>query len=145
MYVCGLRALFRPYRLIVFAFNQVPYNAPDSAYDLLKRFLKGESFIDDEAPQIRIKPISGAPTRTADSSDESGSSSTTVTKLSAASIAGDDSIITTNATDSGFGDISMVLIALIVGFLMGAFFVKRESRQGYRRVPEVDSNEAHHH
>jgi len=36
--------------------HMVPYNQPEPAYDLLKRLLTQQSFLDDEMPKIRVQP-----------------------------------------------------------------------------------------
>jgi hypothetical protein len=37
--------------------HMVPYNQPAPAHDLLERFLKGESFVDEVAPTIRVNSV----------------------------------------------------------------------------------------
>lgn len=35
--------------------HMVPYNVPDAAFDLVERFMRGQSFIDLESPMIRFE------------------------------------------------------------------------------------------
>jgi hypothetical protein len=105
--------------------HMVPYNQPVPAFDLLKRFLRHESFIDTELPQLRVR------------SDKKGLSSGK--KEVAFSV--DDNVIPVEWSMSSIdgrhhGTEAMVVtafVAFLAGIVVSLLFV-RGSRRGYQRV-----------
>jgi hypothetical protein len=94
--------------------HMVPYNQPVPAFDLVERFLRHETFIDKELPQLRFR------------------SDKTVSFSLADNIVPSSSI---SVGQSGMESIGMVaLIAFLAGIVSTLLFV-RGSRHGYQRVP----------
>jgi len=106
---------------------------------LLKRVLKGEPFIDEEAPQIRIEPITRG-SHHLTGNDKGAKASMMVADMVGSGSNGRTAIGGNMAADgAAYGT---VLIALLVGFLVGAFVVKKREQggRGYHRVPDVAAN-----
>jgi len=99
--------------------HMVPYNQPVPAFDLLQRFLRHESFIDTELPQLRVKK---------DKKGVAFSMADTIVPISPASSLG---------TVHHHGMESMVVVALVAfvaGVVVTLLFV-RGSRRDYQRMP----------
>ena len=115
----------------------VPYNAPNSAYDLLLRLLTHKKFIDVETPQIRIK--SDVPKK-----DNIGEQSF-MYRHSHNSVAEKHeteqrSVERVPLQQERASIVMPMGFALLAGFALGAvLFRKRHAQrgEGYRRVPDV--------
>jgi hypothetical protein len=121
---------------------QVPYNVPTSAYDLLLRLLRHESFVDEEAPLIRNKPDKMS--KSSSSYDSSFMFSNAIAGPASQSGNPFPAIGSTmqqqGAAHSAHGFLP-IGIALAVGFLMGAVFFRMRDgprQQGYRTVPDIE-------
>jgi hypothetical protein len=111
--------------------HMVPYNQPVPAYDLLKRFLRKDSFLDNEAPLIRIQALSKPP-KDAESLFEEDLLSSTESKL--------------NMLPSGshWERAGLMSVGVIAGFLLAVLFLKKQGgrgNRGYHRVPEATTLE----
>lgn len=96
----------------------VPYNQPQNAFDLLERFLRHDSFVDNELPQLRVKSDSTVAFSVAESIFPVASTSSSI-----------------DAVNSGTESVTMVaLMAFITGIVCTLLFM-RGSRRGYQRVP----------
>ena len=140
--------------------HMVPYNRPGAAYDLLQRFLKGEKFVDEVAPTIRIErlPKSDLKEPGVDKKAE-----TYAQELKASSKHHTTSPLTTTlaslseSTANGGGDSSswsstviplhhaaaMALMSLLVGAVLAVWWGKRRRNGGpqrYERIPEANPN-----
>jgi hypothetical protein len=120
---------------------QVPYNVPTSAYDLLLRLLRHESFVDEEAPLIRVKP--NKMSKSSSSSDSAFMFSNAIADPAQSGNPFPAIGSTTQQQGAAFSAHGFlpIGIALAVGFLMGAvFFRKRDGprQQGYRTVPDIE-------
>jgi len=97
--------------------HMVPYNQPVPAFDLLTRFLRGESFIDNELPQLRVKHDKTVAFSMADS----------VIPIASSSI---------NTVNHGIESMAVVaLIAFLAGIVVSLLFVRGSRNAGYQRVP----------
>ena len=116
--------------------HMVPYNAPNSAYDLLLRLLTHKSFVDQETPQIRIKEVGVHSKKGHNHHDHDF-------LPSSVDLYGSEqrSIETGNAPQSHANLVMPMGFALLVGFALGAvLFRKRHNTPregGYRMVPDV--------
>lgn len=116
------------YTVVYNSGHMVPYNVPDSAYDLLTRFLTGKSFIDLEAPQIRIDPIESNVYGVVDYSN---------TMLGATSLSSNHPVAPSiTATGHPLYVSGVALVATVIGFVLGLMVQKR--RSNYQHVPEAD-------
>jgi len=126
--------------------HMVPYNAPDSAYDLLIRVLTHKSFLDQETPQIRVKE---------DVHDEKKESHHHLHHLSTDSVNmyGSEQYsiegVTTPTPRSHVTDPAIIMpvgIALLVGFALGAVLFRKRHHApregGYRMVPDVSPEDS---
>ena len=142
---------------------QVPYNQPESAYDLLTRFLSKKSFIDEKLPQIRVPdqqgnyPISNKAETSTTATPESGNALSMMDAAIASPSSFDESASIPNFGESSGGVVNgdnssnhnqMVLSHWHVGlisFLVGMFFAvvavrlqdrNRSRRSSYQRIPD---------
>ncbi|GAX27526.1 vitellogenic carboxypeptidase-like protein [Fistulifera solaris] len=108
--------------------HMVPYNVPESAYDLLKRLLTKKSFIDDEAPVIR------APKSVSDhmsmSKHMAGTTTTTTMSLSAPAL---PSGMASNVAGEGFTMMSL-LVAVAIGMMLGGLWTPGTTPRSYEDV-----------
>lgn len=95
--------------------HMVPYNQPVPAFDLLQRFLRHESFVDNELPQLRVKSDQTVVFSMADTIVPMSSTSLTVNR----------------GTES---TTVVAFVAFLAGIVVSLLFV-RGSRHGYQRVP----------
>lgn len=97
--------------------HMVPYNQPVPAYDLLERFLRHDSFVDTELPQLRVKSDKSVVFSMADN----------IVPLSSSSSIG--------GMNRGTESVVVVAcIAFLAGIVSTLLFV-RGSRRGYQRMP----------
>jgi hypothetical protein len=98
--------------------HMVPYNQPVPAFDLLERFLRHESFIDNELPQLRVKQDKSVAFSMADAIVPVGSSSM-------------------SAVHRGTESVTVVaLIAFVAGIVVTLLFIRgSRNARGYQRVP----------
>ena len=117
------------YAVVYNSGHMVPYNRPNSAYDLLIRLLTHKSFIDMETPQIRVKEHM----QSKKSDDHYYSHSVDMYGLEQRSVeSGSPGSHTNLIMPMGF--------ALLVGFALGAMLFRKRHAQregGYRSVPDV--------
>jgi hypothetical protein len=116
-------------------FPQVPYNVPNSGFDLLTRLLTATSFLDDEAPQIRIKPAKDS--KHEPMTSYNAAMSKDILPVDAAmdsissSTAGND-MFQGHTTDNHI--MFVALVATVLGFMMGAWYNRPRSRGGYQAI-----------
>ena len=118
------------YAVVYNSGHMVPYNQPNSAYDLLIRLLTHKSLIDVETRQIRIKEDSSSKKKF---HHEYYSHPNEMYGLEQRSIE-------VSTPQSHANLIMPVGFALLVGFALGAvLFRKRHAQRegGYRAVPDV--------
>ena len=123
------------YAVVYNSGHMVPYNMPNSAYDLLIRLLTHKSFIDMETPQIRIRE---------DVPEKMGLKHHSHESIGLYGSAEQRSFETAGHVESHVGQHANLLMpvgfALLVGFALGAvLFRKRHTQrgEGYRMVPDV--------
>jgi len=96
-------------------FVVIPDNQPGPAFDLVERFLRHETFIDTELPQLRFK------------SDKMVTLTMTDNIFSTASF---------NQMTRGTESVAVVaLISFLVGIVSTLLFMRGTRRGGYQRVP----------
>lgn len=95
--------------------HMVPYNQPGPAFDLVERFLRHETFIDTELPQLRFK------------SDKMVTLTMTDNIFSTSSI---------NHVNRGTESVAVVaLVSFLVGIVSTLLFMRGTRHAGYQRVP----------
>ena len=115
--------------------HMVPYNVPESGFDLLTRLLTGTSMLDEKAPKIRIKPVKK------DDPDQVTSYTAAMSKdiLPVETVM---SSITSSSNPRVYQDqhydghiLLVALVACVVGFILGAWYANRpRSRGGYQSI-----------
>jgi hypothetical protein len=106
--------------------HMVPYNQPISAFDLLKRLLRSESFIDTESPLIRV-------------ASKSAKEEDTLVKPQYMM----DSLVV--GPDMKFPEIGgrhlenagLVIVSMFAGFVLALLFANRRAPRGYQQVPNA--------
>ena len=99
------------------AWQMVPYNQPVPAFDLLERFLRHESFVDNELPQLRVKGNKTVAFSMADN----------IVPIASSSI---------GAMNRGTESMAVVaLTAFLAGIVVSLLFVRGTRNAGYQRVP----------
>uniref|UniRef100_A0A7S3P8D1 Carboxypeptidase n=1 Tax=Amphora coffeiformis TaxID=265554 RepID=A0A7S3P8D1_9STRA len=116
--------------------HMVPYNMPNSAYDLLIRLLTHKSFLDQENPQIRVK-------EDGHSKKHHHHDFLSTSSIDMYGVAEQRSIEAGTIPHSSSSHANMIMpmgFALLVGVALGALlFRKRHTHRegGYRMVPDV--------
>lgn len=117
--------------------HMVPYNQPVPSYDLLKRFLRAETFVDSEMPQVRFEadklPSVSASLPIGASIWDSSSSSHGEHGL----LAGGGSF-SSKSLDGNYS-IFVALVAFVLGASVSYFMTKprRQRHQRYSLVPDA--------
>lgn len=118
--------------------HMVPYNRPAQAYDLLERFLKGESFIDVESPQIRVKRSNGSPITSPDtlaSLTMMGDYFPSLGKSAASITSGPSSSSSSRLELFAVASVSMLVGVLVT--LLTMRMQRRRRQHQYQQVPDT--------
>jgi carboxypeptidase C (cathepsin A) len=130
--------------------HMVPYNQPKPSYDLLLRFLRGESFVDFPAPNIRIEKLStntsgmGTPAKDAlranlFSENLSGA------LMSHAPVAFEANVANDGGVYGHLALLSTAFVSMMIGALLTLYFVgsqrKRYRRHVYETIPNNTSGD----
>jgi serine carboxypeptidase-like clade 4 len=120
--------------------HMVPYNQAAPAYDLVTRFLKGQSYMDTVLPAIRIKAL--------DTTEAKGQTNMFESTILDASVLPTLATSTTPAIEnnlflnaSQWELIGVAAVSMIVGFSLAVFFLGKRAgiRKGrYQPVPDAD-------
>lgn len=108
---------------------QVPYNVPVSAFDLLQRFLKNKSFVDNKAPLVRFK----APYST-------DKVATPTVEASFRPEAPSQLLDRTRSDDGLLERAGLIVASVLAGFVLALLFTNH-GRRGYQRVPNASVDE----
>ena len=121
--------------------HMVPYNAPESAYDILIRLLTQKSFVDTETAQIRIEREAPEKKASKFHSHHSPSKHLHSSQKASIDLYGSEQRSVESSMRHRVNVLMPMGFALLVGLAIGAvLFRKRHSQQrseGYHRVPDV--------
>jgi hypothetical protein len=106
--------------------HQVPYNQPINAFDLLKRLLTSESFIDVESPLIRVA-----------SKISKEEDILVKPQFMMDSLVGPDMRLPEIEGGRHLENAGLVIVSIFAGFVLALLFVHRRAPRGYQQVPNA--------